>query len=236
MTSQQLTVVSPNALSVYGPEQENLKALATSLKLKSEDQIISGPSLAEEMSLVKWQGGVKEAEIFSYKVMSGYKDKELLLKVILAAITWFIEGFKEGSRMRSSDIFKMGLYIFEYKAETLEDVILCFKMAEAGQLRDPGSGQPIKRYAKMDLEILKQYWHAYLDHKSALREARVRNEKNLLSGGDFRTEEDSKLIEIERKGEFLKDYRAATGQVQRWHNSDSLTPIQRVISEKYKTI
>lgn len=185
------------------------------------------------MSLVKWQGAITENSIFEYKVMAGYKDKSLLLKVILAAITWFVEGFKEGAKMRSSDIFKMGLYIYEYKAETLEDVILCFKMAEAGQLRDPETEQPIKRYAKMDLELLKQYWHAYLHFKSHLREVKVRDHKNNFSGGEYRTEEDTQLIEMERRAEFINEHRAATGQIQRWSNSENVTPFQKVITEKY---
>lgn len=218
---------------MYGSGEENLKNLSASLKSKSEAKIITGIGLSEEMSLLKWQGGIKEDSILENRVMAGYKDQGLLLKVILAALTWFVEGFKEGARMRSSDIFKMGLYIFEYKAESLEDVVLCFKMAEAERLKDPETGQKIKRYATMDLELLKKYWHAYLDFKAGLREERHRTQKHLLTGGDFRTEEDTQLKQIERNAEFLKDYRAASGQVQRWTESENLTPLQQVVTQKF---
>ena len=186
------------------------------------------------MSLLKWQGAVKEETILDNKIMAGYKDQTLLLKVILAAITWFVESVKEGYRMRSSDIFKMGLYILEYKADSLEDVVLCFKMAEAEKLKDPETGQKIKRYATMDIELLKKYWLAYLDFKAGLREVRHRTEKQRLTGGDFRTEEDTRLKQIEQNAEFLKEYRAASGQVQRWAGNENLTPLQEVIIRKFK--
>lgn len=219
---------------MYGTGQENLRDLATSLSQTSEEEILGGIQLSQEINLVKLQGSVKKEAVLGYLPMAKARDKGLLFKVILAAVVWFIEGFKEGSRMRSSDILKFGYYLFEYQLDSVEDIILCFKMAEAEELRDPDSGQKIKRYATMDIELLKKYWHAYLDYKAALREEAYRSEKHRLNGGDYRTEEDTRIKQIERNTEFLKDFKAATGQVQRWVANDNLTPLQTVVANRFK--
>jgi hypothetical protein len=215
------------------PKWKNLSNLAASLAPLADEQIISGLDFKQEVNLIQWSKELNKEAALDYKPMLGYKDKDLLFKVILAATTWFVEGFKEGARMRTSDIYRFGLYLAEYRVDSLEDVILCFKLAEAEDLRDPETGQKIKRYASMNYELLIKYWHAYLDSKAGLRELRRSEQKYKENGGDFRTEEDTRIAQLERNKEFVKDFKNASNQVQRWENSDNVTPLQAVFTQKF---
>lgn len=125
------------------------------------------------------------------------KDQGKLRALVCAIVAWFVEGYKEGSRMRTTDILKFADFVCEYRADSVEDLLLCFKMAENGDLRDPDDFKPIRRYSTMDLELLMRYWRSYLLEKAAIRELRV-NEKKYEETGYTRTPEESKVLVAER--------------------------------------
>lgn len=160
-----------------------------------------GLGFDEELNLAKLQGSLDFMQALTYRPMRGYRDKDMLFKVILAAVTWFIEGYKEGARMRTSDIYKFGMFLVEYQQDSLEDILLCFRLAENGELRDPETGESIRRYSSMDLELLKRYWMAYLDRKSELREQVRRLEKVSEYDNNERTWLDTKIIAADRPPE-----------------------------------
>lgn len=188
---------------MYGSGLQNLKELTLKLSGVSENAIMSGGGLGfdEELNLAKLQGSLDFMQALTYRPMRGYRDKDMLFKVILAAVTWFIEGYKEGARMRTSDIYKFGMFLVEYQQDSLEDILLCFRLAENGELRDPETGESIRRYSSMDLELLKRYWMAYLDRKSELREQVRRLEKVSEYDNNERTWLDTKIIAADRPPE-----------------------------------
>lgn len=184
------------------------------------------------MGFVDFQHTIQKHAILGYLAMRGYKDQDLLFKLILAAIVWFVEGFKEGAKMRTSDIYKVALFIQEYKMDSFEDVVLCFRMAEDSELIDKETGKPIQRYSAMSVEILKKYWIAYLDFKAEIREAKKLEDK--AREGDYRTETDTRLIAAQKKQDFISDINAANNQLNRWEKQENTTSVQNYITSKYK--
>lgn len=174
--------------------------LARLVSSKGDDSIEI--SKGEEISLYGLQKSIEPSKIFEYPLMyKGYRDKDLLKKIITAAVIWFVEGFKEGGAIRTTDILRFADYLFEFKYDTLEDILLCFRMAEERKLKDQDTGKVIERYSAMTYEILVRYWTAYLDYKASLRESTIRAEKQRLTGGDFRTEEDTGIFRHEKPKE-----------------------------------
>lgn len=163
----------------------------------------------------------------------GYRDKGALKKIITAAVIWFVEGFKEGGAIRTTDILRFSDYLFEFKYDTLEDILLCFRMAEERKLKDPETGKVIERYSAMSYEILVRYWTAYLNYKADLREANARREKQRLTGGDFRTEEDTAIMRHEKPKEAQIEPRTSKEMISEIQKG--LDPFEKSRQDRLKT-
>lgn len=196
--------------------------------MKQKDSIDMSISGVEEIHLLKIQRSLDSSKVLDYKPMRGYKDKEVLEKIILAAVIWFVEGFKEGGAMRTTDILKFAYHLQDHSHDSLEDVLLCFQMAEKGLLRDVETGKRIERYASMTVEILERYWASYLNFKAGAREEKMRNEKHKYSDGNYRTEEDTQIIKAERSKQFLIDM----GQAQRIYKTTERAKFEEDFNKK----
>lgn len=216
-------------------EQERsrrLTQLAQLVSSKPEDSIEI--SKGEEISLYGLQKSISPASIFDYPLMyKGYRDKGALKKIITAAVIWFVEGFKEGGAIRTTDILRFSDYLFEFKYDTLEDILLCFRMAEERKLKDPETGKVIERYSAMSYEILVRYWTAYLNYKADLREANARREKQRLTGGDFRTEEDTAIMRHEKPKEAQIEPRTSKEMISEIQKG--LDPFEKSRQDRLKT-
>ena len=232
MTQNNLATVRPVESAVQIRERQrlqNLKSLAEIVKTGDES---TKAKEKKEICMVHIQRNLDISQVLEYKAMRGYKDQEVLEKIILASVIWFVEGFKEGGMMRTTDILKFTYHLLDFKYDSLEDVLLCFQMAEKGLLRDAETGKRIERYASMTIEILERYWASYLTHKAEVREELMRSEKHKMTEGDYRTEQDTALIKAENARQFMQDM----GQAQRVFKNTERFDFEQKFSDKVELV
>lgn len=129
------------------------------------------------------------------KAIETKMGRPVLIKLVCAVLKLFADSLNITQTLSALQVYELAqLWIEQYPTDTLKDLILCLKRVKQGKYG--------KIYNRIDIEVISEFWTAYLNDKAEYRESQwlnmkakeASNEKQMLGQISTHAPETAKMI------------------------------------------